>query len=401
MNFHRLDDKIHQSPPMAVPAAMTELRREVRAAGIDGLVDLSRSEPLPIPLSDQCAEQVAAEFGRARQYSPPGGLMPVREAAARYASTRTGLAVDAADVTITAGAMAGLAVALRALIEPGDEVLVPTPYFHSYPKQVAMLGGVPRLVDTRPLRGELTPEAIERELGPRTRALLLCNPGNPSGVLLDRERLAAILAALPADVAVIADEVYAEYLYDSGFTSVLTVAAEEDAGREVVSLDTASKTAAMPGWRVGTAVGTPGLAARLAQAAATLSGAPNTLAQVAFGAWLDEPPTLDRMAPYRPRLRDTLDGLAAGGLTVRPPDGSYYVWATAPDSGDFGTTGTALQLAQRSGVLVWPGILFGDPESVRVSLSVPRRELRDGVIRFTDSWREVRESDISISRSGR
>lgn len=384
-----------------VPPAMTELRREVRAAEIDGLVDLSRSEPLPIPLSDACAERVAAEFARARQYSPPGGLMPVRDAAARYASGRSGLAINAADVTITAGAMAGLAVALRALIEPGDEVLVPVPYFHSYPKQVSMLGGLPRLVDTRPQQGELTPEAIERELSPRTRALLLCNPGNPSGVLLDRERLTAILAALPPGVAVIADEVYAEYLYDAEFVSTLSVAAEEDAGREVVAIDTASKTAAMPGWRIGTAVSTPGLAPRLAQAAATLSGAPNTLAQVAFGAWLDDPPQLDRMAPYRPRVRDVLDALTASGLTTRPPDGSYYVWVTNPSDDTFGTTDTALQLAQQSGVLVWPGILFGDSQSVRISLSVPRRELRDGVIRFTDSWREVREGDIPISRSGR
>lgn len=402
---------------------MTELRREVRAAGIEGLIDLSRSEPLPIPLSDECAARVAAEFGRARQYSPPGGLMPVREAAAHYAGARTGLAIDAAAVTITAGAMAGLAVALRALIEPGDEVLVPVPYFHSYPKQVSMLGGVPRFVDTRPLQGELTPQAVERELTPRTRALLLCNPGNPSGVLLDRERLAAILAVLPPDVAVIADEVYAEYVYsaadtsrangdetapdretahDAGFTSALPVAATEDAGREVVAIDTASKTAAMPGWRVGTAVASSSeLAARLAQAAATLSGAPNTLAQIAFGAWLDDPPALDRMAPYRTRLRDVVDALTAAGLTVRPPDGSYYVWATAPDFDGLGTTDTALELAQRSGVLVWPGILFGDSRSVRISLSVPRRELRDGVIRFTDSWREVREGDVSISRSRR
>jgi aspartate/methionine/tyrosine aminotransferase len=415
---------VHKPPigavPAGIPPAMTELRREVRAAGIEGLVDLSRSEPLPIPLSDECAARVAAEFGRARQYSPPGGLMPVREAAARYASARSGQAIDSADVTITAGAMAGLAIALRALVEPGDEVLVPIPYFHSYPKQVSMLGGVARFVDTRPLQGELTPEAIERELSPRTRALLLCNPGNPSGVLLDRERIAAILAALPANVAVIADEVYAEYVYGTAsedatpatgvpepprgqrFASALAVAAEEDSGREVVALDTASKTAAMPGWRVGTAVASSAeLAARLAQAAATLSGAPSTLAQVAFGAWLDDPPELDRMAPYRPRLRDVFDVLTASGLTTRPPDGSYYVWATDRNSNDFGSTDTALELARRSGVLVWPGILFGDSQSVRISLSVPRRELRDGAIRFTDSWREVREGDISISRPGR
>jgi aspartate/methionine/tyrosine aminotransferase len=389
-----------------VPPAMTELRLAARAALPEGLLDLSRSEPLPIPLSDDCAARIAEQFMRARQYSPAAGLMPVREAAARYASGRTGLEVDASDVAITAGAMAGLAVALRTLIEPGDEVLIPVPYFHSYPKQAAMLGGVPRLVDTRPSRGELTPHAVERELGPRTRALLLCNPANPAGVVLDRERLAAILAVLPPDVAVIADEVYAEYVYGADFVSALAVAADEDAGREVVALDTASKTAAMPGWRVGTAVSTPGLTPRLAQAAATLTGAPNTLAQLAFAAWLDDPPRLDRMAPYRPRLRDVLEPLTDAGLTVRPPDGSYYVWATAsgeehPDAPALGSADTALELARRAGVLVWPGILFGDLRSVRISLGVPRRELRDGVRRLTDSWREVREGDVPSSRSRR
>jgi aspartate aminotransferase len=429
---------------------MTELRLAARAARPEGLLDLSRSEPLPIPLSEACAARVAEEFARARQYSPPAGLMPVRDAAARYASARTGLELGARDVAITAGAMAGLAVALRALIEPGDEVLVPIPYFHSYPKQVSMLGGVPRLVDTRPLQGELAPEAIEREVGPRTRALLLCNPGNPSGVVLDRDRLAAVLAALPPGVAVIADEVYAEYLFgvadgrahgdgrrgaapsetvaSDGFVSVLAVAAEEDAGREVVALDTASKTAAMPGWRVGSAAATPGLAPRLASAAATLTGAPSTLAQLAFAAWLDDPPRLDRMAPYRPRLRDVLEPLAEAGLTVRPPGGSYYVWATAttppPPSSNptsdsnvqamriphrsqpepapaFGSAEAALELARRAGVLAWPGVLFGDLRSVRISLGVPRRELRDGVRRLTDSWREVREGDVPSSRSRR
>jgi aspartate/methionine/tyrosine aminotransferase len=381
------------------PPAMTELRRAARAARPEGLLDLSRSEPLPVPPSAACAERVAEQFMRSQQYSPPAGLMPVREAAARYASARTGLDLDAGRVAITAGAMAGLAVALRTLTEPGDEVLVPVPYFHSYPKQVAMLGGVPRLVDTRPERGELTPEAVAREVTPRTRALLLCNPANPAGVLLDRERIAAILAALPPRVAVIADEVYAEYVYDADFISALAVAADEDAGRVVVALDTASKTAAMPGWRVGTAVGTEGLAPRLGQAAATLSGAPSTLAQLAFAAWLDDPPAGDRMAPYRPRLRDVLDALDGSGLTVRPPAGSYYVWVTGSEG--LGSADTALHLAQRTGVLVWPGVLFGDLRSVRVSLGVPRRDLRNGVIRFTDSWREVREGDISFSGSGR
>lgn len=461
------------SPPEPVaptPPAMTDLRIAARAERGEGLIDLSRSEPLPIPVADACAERAQAELMRARLYSPPGGLMPAREAVARHMSAATGLELGADRVAITAGAMQGISISLRALVEPGAEVLVPVPYFHAHPKQVAMLGATPRFVDTRPLQGVLTPEAVERELTPRTRALLLCNPSNPAGVVLSRAQLAAILAVLPAHVAVIADEVYADFTYAGEFTSMLAVAAAERAaggepgaaggrrdaaggrepgtgrsalgaadGREVVVVNTASKTAAMPGWRVGSAVGTPGLAPRLATAAATMNGAPSTPGQLAYAAWLDAPPELDRMAPYRPRLREVLEALAAAGLSVREPQGTYYVWATAPTAGPpadaahapaaapgaaprasgrtpsiadpprsengavsatFGSTERVLAIAREAGVLVWPGVLFGDGESVRVSLSVPRRDLRKGVSRLTDPWREVRSRDIPISRPG-
>ena len=173
----------------------------------------------------------------------------------------------------------------------------------------------------------------------------------------------------------------------------------EGLGREAVVVNTASKTAAMPGWRIGSVVCTEGLAPRVARAAATMTGAPSTLGQIAYAAWLDDPPQMDRMAPYRPRLRDALELLGAAGLTVRPPDGTYYVWASAAE--EIGSTERVLELARATGVLVWPGALFGDPQSVRVSLSVPRRDLREGVSKLTDSWREVRLRDIPVSRPGR
>lgn len=394
------------------PPAMSELRLTARGAWPDGLIDLSRSEPLPVPLPDACAERVQGELMRARLYSPPGGLAPARAAVAHYASAATGLEIGPDRVAMTAGAMQGITISLRALAEPGDEVLVPVPYFHAHPRQVEHAGATPRFVDTRPRQGVLTPEAVERAVGPRTRALLLCNPSNPGGVALGRAQLAEILAALPADVAVIGDEVYAEYVYEGRFASLLEVVAEEDAGRELVVVGTASKTATMPGWRVGSAIGTPGLAPRLAAAAATLSGAPSTPAQLAYAAWLADPPALDRMAPYRPRLRDALDALAAAGLDVRPPGATYYVWATARGAGGdraeddaasgsagaapIGSADAVLAAARATGALVWPGALFGDRESVRISLSVPRRELREGLTRLTDPWREVRGSDVPI-----
>lgn len=381
------------------PPAMTELRVAARAARPEGLTDLSRSEPLPVPIPDACATRVHEEFMRARLYSPPGGLMLAREAVARYASQATGLEIGADRVTIAAGAMQGVSISLRALVEPGSEVLVPVPYFHAHPKQVAMLGSRPRFVDTRSRQGVLTPDAVERELSSETRALLLCNPSNPAGVVLTRAQLQEILAVLPREVAVIGDEVYAEFLYDGAFASLLEVVEQEGAGREAVVVNTASKTAGMPGWRVGSVVGAPGLAPRVAGAAATMNGAPSTAGQIAYAAWLEDPPELDRMAPYRPRLREALEALEGAGLSVRTPQGTYYVWATAGD--EIGSVERVLEVAQATGTLVWPGALFGDPQSVRISLSVPRRDLREGVIKLTDSWREVRPRDIPVSRPGR
>jgi aspartate/methionine/tyrosine aminotransferase len=383
---------IEQAPP-----AMAELRLAARAAYPDELIDLSRSEPLPVPISPTCAARVQEEFMRARLYAPSAGLSQARDAVARYMSAETGQEVGADRVAITAGAMQGISISLRALVEAGSEVLVPRPYFHAHPKQVAMLGSEPRFVDVRAQRGVVTAEAIERELSPRTRALLLCNPSNPAGVVLDRRQLEQILAVLPRSVAVISDEVYAEYLYEGSFTSMLGLVAEEDAGREVVVVNTASKTAGMPGWRVGSAVGSPGLAPRLGRASATLSGAPSTPAQLAYAAWLDEPPEVERMAPYRPRLREVLEAVGNAGLSVRPPEGTYYVWAGL--EAKIGAPERVLETARATGALVWPGVLFGDLQSVRISLSVPRRDLRKGVTRLADSWREVQPNDVPISRS--
>ena len=383
---------LEQTPP-----AMAELRLAARASWPGELIDLSRSEPLPIPISPACAERVQEEFMRSRLYAPPAGLSVARDAVARYASAATGHEIGADRVAITAGAMQGISISLRALVEPGSEVLVPRPYFHAHPKQVAMLGSEPRFVDVRAQRGVVSAEAIARELSPRTHALLLCNPANPAGVVLGREALEQILAVLPPRVAVIADEVYAEYLYEGAFTSMLGLVAEEDAGREVVVVNTASKTAAMPGWRVGSAIGSPGLAPRLGRASATMSGAPSTPAQLAYAAWLDEPPEVERMAPYRPRLRDVLEAVGDAGLSVRPPDGTYYVWAGL--EADIGAPERVLEAARATGALVWPGVLFGDLQSVRISLSVPRRDLREGVTRLADSWREVQPNDVPISRS--
>lgn len=366
------------SPP---PTAMRDIRAAARAAWPDGFVDLSRSEPLAIAPSATCAARVQEEFLRAQVYSPPAGLGVLRGAIARDTSAVAGVTIDEERVTATCGATGGLALVL-AVLGRGTEVLVPSPYYQAYPKQVALFGGDCRFIDTSADGGVLTADAVRRALKPTTGALLLCNPSNPAGVVLSRAQLAEIVAVLPPSVAIIADEVYRDYLYEGTFTSVLEVAAEEKSGREVVVLTSASKTAGMPGWRVGGAVSSAELARKLAKAAAVLAGPPSTPAQIAFAAWLDDPPKADRMAPYRTRLRDASAALASAGVKMWTPQAGYYVWA-APLRDGIGSPANVLALARETGVLVGPGQLFGDERGVRISLSVPRRDLTEGLQKLT------------------
>ncbi len=363
---------------------MSEIRAIARAARPDGLLDLSRSEPLPIAVPAACAARMQEEFSRARHYSPPGGLAVLREAIARRLSAATGASITAEQTIATAGATAGIAMALRALVPPGAEVLIPTPHYSAHPQQVLAAGARPRWVATS--QGAPTPEALLREIGPDTGALLLVNPANPTGAVLQREALREILRALPPRVAVIGDEVYAEYLYRDPFTSVFPLVMEEDAGRKVVVVQSASKSAAMPGWRVGSAVTRPVLAPELARAASALAGPPSTPAQVAYATWLEAPPRVDRMAPYRPRLRDALPILEER-FSVVPPQGTYYLWASSSE--EIGSIERVLAIAAASGVLVAPGILYGDAKSVRISLSVPRQELLEGLTRLTEAARDL------------
>jgi len=335
------------------------------AAKIKDPIDLSIGQPdydVPDDLKRALREAVAA--GRNR-YAPTVGIAQLREAiAARTCETR-GWEPEA--VLVTSGVSGALTLAFLALLDPGDEILVPDPYFVSYKQLAHVAGARPVFVDTYP-DFRLRPEALERAITPRTRAIMVNSPANPTGALLAREELlAAVKVARRHDLVVVADEIYEDFVYDGAFA---TTGGMDD---KVLVLSGFSKGHAMTGWRVGFALG-PGeiidAMARLQQF--TFVCAP-TPAQVA-AARAFELDTAPRREEYRAK-RDLACELLSERFRFTRPEGAFYLFPEAPG----GSGERFCEKAIQSGVLVIPGGVFSERDThFRISYAASGDTLRRG-----------------------
>jgi aspartate aminotransferase len=377
------------SPPSQdLRGELTRIRACGRARWGSELIDLARSEPLCAwPPDDQLTGEGAPHT---RRYSPVAGLDPVRDELAGHYAQVLGLPLTRQNVCLTAGAVSGLMLALSTLCEPGDEVLIPSPYFQINPVQARLAGTVPRFVDTRDHGWRLGPELLARQVSTRTRALLLTNPVNPTTMAYGAGEVTAMIAALPPGVAIIADEVYAEYVYpDAEFASIATLAGQAGVADWVV-LRSASKTIGRPGLRVGAAIGPEPVVAAIASRAAMLTGAASATSQLAFCAGLRAAADADYMRPYRHRRSSALATARRVGLAAARAEGTYYLWVGQPGHADeqdqhaIGTAPTAYALAEQRGVLAWPGSAFGAPGWLRLSLTAPASAITEGLIRIAE-----------------
>ncbi|MDI9497906.1 MAG: pyridoxal phosphate-dependent aminotransferase [Bacillota bacterium] len=346
---------------------MFERGRELAARyGADAIADLSLGNPdLPVPGElTRALVEVAREARHG--YLPNAGLPELRELLAARAVRESRRRVTAAGVVITVGAAGGLAVVLRALLDPGDEVILFSPYFSEYPIYVALAGG--RTVVAEGDREHLPdPEALRAAITPRTRAVILDNPNNPSGSLADAGRLAELAAIL--DVAeqpiwLISDEPYADIVFDG-----LETPAVLDAFSNVIVVRSWSKTLSIPGERIG-AVLVPSDTAAWSELMANIVFANRALGFVhAPAIWqrvLARVPDLAvDPAPYQRRRDRLLQLVRAAGLDVVTPRGAFYLFPAVPgDDQVFAERAAALRL------LVVPGSSFGRPGHVRMAYCV-------------------------------
>lgn len=349
----------------------------VDASGIRRIFDLARSMPDPINLSiglpdfDMAPELKDAAISALRsgrnRYTPTQGIPELVAASREQERAATGRAWTDEELIITSGVSGGLFLALLALVQEGDEVLIPDPFFVMYKHLVRLFGGTPVYIDTYASGFDLDPAAVARAITPRTRLLLLNSPANPTGRIVPRATLQELARVCgKAGIPVVSDEIYRAFAYQP-FTSMAEMY------EHTLVLCGHSKTYGMTGWRLGYAAGPKPLIQAMAKLQQYSFVCAPSVAQYAALAC----PTVDlgpNLAAYRAK-RDLMTGLLSRHFEVAPADGAFYLWLRAPgDDGD----GFA-ERAIASNVLIIPGSVFSERRShVRLCYTVDDQRLRRG-----------------------
>src|SRR5918997_1910914 len=385
------------TPPSSIASSMpvSRIREVMELAWKDPeAIHLEVGEPdFPTPEHVVEAAYEAARTGHTR-YAPNAGLPELREALADKVTRRNGYEAHPDQVVVTQGGIQALYLVLLALLEPGDELLLPDPAWPNF-HMIAHLLGARVLPYPLVSEGNFLPrlEDLERLVSPRTRAILVNTPSNPLGTVVPRELVDPLLEfARRRDLWYISDEVYDEVVFDDAFISAGAVA---DPGDRLVSVYSFSKVYAMTGWRVGYLVAPPDLAKLLTGMQEPLISCVNTPAQMAaLAAGIGPQDIVGQMSEaYRVRREELLGILDRSGLPSSRPSGAFYVWTEVSEAG-VSSMDFARSLMKREHVAVAPGSAFGELGEgyVRLSLASSREDLLDGTSRLVQCVRHAGEA---------
>jgi aspartate aminotransferase len=365
--------------------------KELAAEGVS-IVDLGAGEPdFPSPpVAVEAARQALADgFTR---YTPAAGIPELREALAAKYAVHHGAPWRPSDVLVSVGGKGALFELALALLDEGDEVVLPSPYWVSFPEHIRFAGARPVTVNTSVEDGfRIHADAVIERMTPATRAVLLNSPCNPTGGIVhagDLQRIVA--AAAERDVVVISDETYERFIYGGQeFASAAPLAALYP--DTVVVVGSFSKTYAMTGWRIGYALGPPWLmrAVMNIQSHAT-SNATSFAMKGAVAAIEGAEEDVKRMVAEFERRKDLVATALEEipGVTCPPPDGAFYAFpnvAACYRSGREGSVAMAGYLLEEAGVAVVPGLAFGADDHVRISFATSREALREGLARMAEA----------------
>ena len=329
-----------------------------------GAINLGQGFPDADGPPSVIASAVAALQGGANQYAPGIGVPALRQAIARHQQRHYGLDLDPdREVVVTTGCTEGIAAALLGLIDPGDEVVVLEPYYDSYLAMIEMCGAVRRPVTLRAPDFRLDVAALRNAIGPRTRAVLLNSPHNPTGTVLSRAELQAVAdLAIEHDLIVITDEVYEHLVFDEH--QHVPLATLPGMWERTLTLSSAGKSYSFTGWKVGWATGPADLVSAVLSAKQWLTFTSGSPLQPAVAHALDHEP--DFPASLARSLQDRRDllvaGLAEAGLEARVPEGTYFATTDISHLGWEDGRSFCLALPERAGVVAIPTQVFYDDQ---------------------------------------
>ena len=391
--------RIKPSPSTAAADRANELRREGRS-----IVNLVVGEPdfdTPAPIRAAAAQAMDAG---ATRYTTLAGTMELRKAIADKLRRENGIDFDPAEIVVTNGAKSAIYAAFAATLDAGDEVIVPAPYWVSYPDAALACDGVPVPVACPEAQGfKITPDQLEAAIGPRTRWLVLNSPSNPTGATYTADEyraLAKVLARHP-HVMVMTDDIYEHIRFANGIAPHLLAAAPELRDR-TLAINGVSKTYAMTGWRIGWAAGPRELIRALDTLLSQAAGNACSVSQAAAAAALDGDQSFvaESVTTYRARRDKTAAGInAIPGLSCLLPEGAFYLYIncaaligrTTPDGKRLETDGdVVLYLLERAGVAVVAGAAYGLSPYFRLSIATSQETLDEGVKRIAAAVADLR-----------
>jgi aspartate aminotransferase len=379
--------------PSATIAAGAKAR-QLKAAG-KTVYDFSLGEPDFDTPKHICEAAEKAARGGQTHYTPTAGTAEVKAASVRWYKKQYGYEFGPENVIVSNGAKHSIHNALAATLNPGDEVVIPAPYWVSYSDLVAMTGAVPVIVSTTAASGfKMSPAQLKAALTPRTRLLMLNSPSNPTGSVYSRAELEAVVDALPADVAVLSDEIYEQLTY--GNASPTCVATLRPGLKDrTVTVSGASKSYAMTGWRMGWCIAPAAVVKAMDTIQSQETSCPSSVSQAALIAALDGPQECvtemrKEFAARRELTLKLLNGIP--GLKVPNPEGAFYAFFDV--SSYFGKTfgGTPVTdslsfctaLLEQAHVNLVPGSAFGAEGFARMSFATGRPTIEAGLGKLRD-----------------
>jgi aspartate aminotransferase len=391
-NAVQLTERINRIQVSPTSAVITEAEK-LKSKGVD-IADFGPGEPdFPTPDHIKKAAIRAIEQNYTK-YTPTGGIMPLREAICAWHKRELHSNYDPKECIVNVGGKHSIFNAVSVLVQQGDEVIVPAPYWVSYPDIVKYAGGTLVYVETRPEDGfSVKASVIERAITAKTRMVILSSPNNPTGGVVPRDEYERILAVCKKrSIWLMSDECYSHFTYDPHKPySVASVAGSKE---HVIIIGSMSKTFAMTGWRIGYTLAPESLIQATVKLQSQSTSNPTSIAQhaalEAMRGSMESVPVM--LAEYARRRRRIVDGLRAiPGVTCEDPGGAFYAFPNVAAHLANGSSGRALAkdttelaklLLDKARVALVPGDAFGAPEYLRLSYATSIERIDEGLRRL-------------------
>ncbi len=390
----QLSERLNRLAPSAT-LAMSQKSSEMRAQGID-VINMSVGEPdfmTPDHIKEAGKKAIDDNYSK---YSPVPGYMDLREAISEKLGRENGLDYSPQETIVGTGGKQGVCNAILALVNPGDEVIIPAPYWVSYPQMAKLAGGTPVVVRTAFDNDfKMTPEQLEAAITPKTKMLIICSPSNPTGSVYTQAELDELAKVVLGhdDLYVLSDEIY-EHINYAGFKA--SIAASPGMKERTVICNGVSKAYAMTGWRLGWVAAPEWIIKGLNKLQGQYtSGTCDVSQRAALAAYVGGQQCVDDMREAFRRRRDLIVALSREipGLGVNVPDGAFYLFpncksffgksdgnVTINNSTDF-----AMYLLQEAHVATVAGDAFGEPDGFRMSYATSDDNIREAMRRIKEA----------------